>query len=81
MDMEKMAKKIMEGSSGDALKKLTESKDGARLAARFSGSAVEEAARRGDTAELTRLLGTILSTDEGRQFAEQVRKAMDGHGG
>jgi len=80
MDMEKMAEKIMAGSGGDALKKLTESKDGARLAARFSGAAVEEAARRGDTAELTRLLRTILSTEEGRQFAEQVRKAMDGHG-
>lgn len=80
MDMEKMAETIMAGSSGDALRKLTESKDGARLAARFSGAAVEEAAKHGDTAELTRLLGSILSTEEGRQFAEQVRKAMDGHG-
>ena len=70
----------MAGGSGDALQKLTESKDGVRLAERFNGTAVEEAARRGDTAELTRLLGTILATEEGRQFAEQVRKAMDGHG-
>lgn len=80
MDLDKMAEKIMSGSSGEALKKLTESKQGARLAERFSGAAVEDAARRGDAAELTRLLGTILSTEEGRQFAEQVRKAVDSHG-
>ena len=80
MDIGKMAEKIMSGDRGDTLKKLTASKEGTRLAARFDGDAVEKAARRGDSAELTRLLGTILSTEEGRQFAEQVRKAMDGHG-
>ena len=80
MDIEKIAGKIMAGDRGDTLKKLTESKEGASLAARFSGEAVEEAARRGDSAELTRLLGTILSTEEGRRFAEQVRKAMDSRG-
>ena len=80
MDIEKMAEKIMTGDRGDTLKKLTESTDGARLASRFRGDEVEAAARRGDTAELTRLLGTILSTEEGRKFADQVRKAMEGHG-
>lgn len=80
MDLAKMAEKLRTGDSGDALKKLTESEDGARLAARFPGAAVEDAAKRGDTAELTRLLGSILATEEGRQFAAQVKKAMDGHG-
>ena len=80
MDLAKMAEKLRTGDGGTALERLTESKEGARLAARFSGGAVEEAAKRGDTAELTRLLGTILATEEGRQFAAQVRKAMDGHG-
>ena len=80
MDFASMAEKLMEEAPHDTLKRLTQSDTGARLAARFDGAAVEAAAKRGDTAELTRLLGTILSTTEGRQFAEQVRRTMDGHG-
>ena len=80
MDFAEMAEKLMAEDRSDSMKRLTETEAGARLAARFSGAEVEAAAKRGDTAELTRLLGTILSTDEGRQFAEQVRKTMNGHG-
>jgi len=80
MDLANMAQKFKMGNGGDALQKLTESDAGARLAARFSGAAVEDAARRGDTAELSRLLGAILATEEGKQFAAQVRKAAEEHG-
>ena len=80
MDFAEMKERLMAEDRSDSLKQLTESEAGTRLAARFSGTEVEEAAKRGDTAELTRLLGAILSTAEGRQFAEQVRKTMDGHG-
>ncbi len=80
MDFAEMTERLMAENRSDSLKQLTESEAGARLAARFDGAAVEAAAKRGDTAELTRLLGTILSTAEGRQFAEQVRKTMDKHG-
>ena len=81
MDLAAMAEKLKADAQADALKRLTESDAGAGLSARFDGAAVEAAAKRGDTAELTRLLGTILSTAEGRRFAEQVRRTMDGHGG
>ena len=80
MDFAAMAEKLMADAPKDTMKRLAESDTGARLAARFDGAAVEAAAKRGDTAELTRLLGTILSTSEGRQFAEQVRRTLDGHG-
>ena len=80
MDFAAMAEKLMAEAQGDSLRRLTESETGTRLAARFDGASVEAAAKRGDTAELTRLLGSILSTAEGRQFAEQVRRTMGGHG-
>ena len=80
MDFAEMAERLMAGGQEDAVKRLAESETGARLAARFDGAAVEAAAKRGDSAELTRLLETILSTSEGRQFAEQVRQTMGGHG-
>ena len=77
MDLEECARQLMEGRQGDALKKLTESEAGAKLAARFDGAEVERAARAGDSASLSKLLGAVLSTPEGRAFAEQVRKAVD----
>lgn len=80
MDMEKMALRLMNGENGAALKALTESEAGARLAARFDGRSVEQALREGDDETLRGVLQSVLGTPEGRRFAEQVREAMDGHG-
>jgi len=80
MDMEQYARELMNGSSGRALKALTESGDGAALSKRFDGAAVENAAKSGDTAALAALLKGVLSTPEGARFAAQVKKAVDGGG-
>lgn len=80
MDLEKYAKKALEGKDTGALEALTRSEAGEKLLARFDGAAMEKAARSGDMNALSALLKTVLSTPEGREFAETVKKAAGGHG-
>lgn len=80
MDLEQEARKLQNGTGGDALKKLTQSGAGAALAAKFDGEAIERAARSGDSKALSQLLQSVLSTPEGAQFASEVQKAVSGGG-
>lgn len=76
MELEKYAKQWLQGENGDALKKLAESEAGAKLAARLDGGQIENAARTGDTKALADILKGVLSTPEGKSFAQQVQKAV-----
>lgn len=80
MDMERYAQELRQGKSGGALQKLTESEAGAALAAKIDGAAIERAAKTGDSAALSALLKSVLSTPEGARFAEQVKQAVNGGG-
>ncbi len=80
MDLERLERELARSGSADALDRLARSETGTRLAARFDGAAAEDAVRRGDTEALAAMMRSILSTPEGRQFAAQVQRAVDGHG-
>lgn len=80
MDMEKLAKKALAGKNTEALRALTDSEAGEKLASRIDGQTLEKAVREGDMETLSEALKTVLGTPEGRAFMEQVRKAADGHG-
>ena len=58
MDLEAMAKKLMDGSGGKALQKLADTKAGEELSARYGGAA-EEAVRTGDEAQMKAILSKI----------------------
>ncbi len=81
MDLEQAAQKLLAGKDTAALDKLAGSELAGRLASQVDGAAVEKAAREGNGAALAALLKTILATPEGRRFAGEVRKAVDGGGG
>jgi hypothetical protein len=80
MEWEEYAKRLRSGKSAKALEALTQSEAGAKLAAKFDGKAVEQAARSGDGETLSRLLQGILATPEGQDFARQVQKAVEKDG-
>ena len=61
----------------DALRALTASEDGVRLAAMLDGDRLEKAAKSGDAGALRALLGAVLQTEEGRRLAESVRGLME----
>lgn len=81
MDMDAYIRQLREGKNGEALQRLAESDVGAALTERFGGSELEAAIRRGDTQMMMDQLQSLLSTPEGRSFARQVKKAVDGRGG
>ncbi len=76
MDLEKYAREVKQSGSGPALDALARSPAGARLAAKLDGEKLEAAARSGDSKALSRLLGDILATPEGRDFARQVERTV-----
>lgn len=77
MDIEQLGRQLMNGKNAGELQRLASSEAGERLGAGLDGGAVERALRAGDTAALSDMLRGVLSTPEGRRFADQVRKAMD----
>lgn len=80
MDMEQYARELMQGKNAGALQRLTQSENGAKLAERFDGRKIEQAAKNGDMQALSQLLKNVLSTPEGRSFAAEVQKAVNGDG-
>lgn len=80
MDLDKYVRQVRQGKQGDVLQKLTESETGARLAAKVDGAKLEAAARNGDTKALSAMLQDILSTPEGKSFAQAVQRAVKNDG-
>lgn len=76
MDLEKYAREVKQSGSGAALDKLAQSPAGERLAAKLDGKKLEQAAKTGDMQALSRMLGDILATPEGRDFARQVERTV-----
>lgn len=76
MDLEKYARQVRSGGQGKALDDLARSEAGAKLAAKVDGEMLTKAAKAGDMDALGKMLRDILSTSEGKSFADQVRKAV-----
>lgn len=75
-NFEQLGKELERRGKTAALKRLAESDDGQRLAAALDTRAVEQAARSGDAAALSRLLRGVLSTPEGQRLAKNVEELM-----
>ncbi len=76
MDLEKYAREVKQSGSGPALDALAKSPAGERLAAKLDGAKLEQAAKAGDMKALSRMLGDILATPEGKDFARQVERTV-----
>lgn len=76
MDWEEKVRDLMKSGAGKDLQSLMNSEAGERLAKTMDGSSVERAAKNGNAQELAAILKNVLSTPEGKAFAEQVRKTV-----
>ena len=59
------------------LNALARSADGAKLSAMLDGEKLQKAAQTGDGEALRAMLGTVLSTEEGRRLAANIKKLME----
>lgn len=75
-NFENLGRELERRGKTDEIKRIAESEDGQRLGRMVNSAELERAARSGDSAALRELLQRVLSTDEGRRLAENVRKMM-----
>ena len=75
-NLEKLGQELQRRGKTEEIQRLAASADGQRLGKMLDAGAVERAAKSGDSAALEKLLSSVLSTDEGRRLAEQVRRML-----
>lgn len=75
-NIEELGRELERQGKGDKIRALAESSDGRRITEMLDADAVANAAKSGDGAALQKLLAQVLSTDEGKRLAENVKKMM-----
>lgn len=75
-NFEQLGRELDKRGKTDSIRRLAESPDGAKLAGMVDASAIEKAARSGDSEAIKAMLSKVLSTQEGKRLAENVRKMM-----
>lgn len=76
-NFEQLGRELERRGKTEQIKQLAESEDGVKLAKLIDANAVEQAAKSGDSEALRSLLGSLLSTQEGKRLAESVRRMME----
>ncbi len=72
-----LRKELERSGKGAELNALARSEDGAKLSAMLDGEKLQKAAQTGDGEALRAMLGTVLSTEEGRRLAANIKKLME----
>ena len=75
-NFEQLGRELERRGKTSQLRALAESEDGAKLATMVDGERLARAAKSGDGEALREMLGSLLSTDEGRRLAERIRKTI-----
>lgn len=74
---DELSRRLERQGKTEDIKNLAQSEESRRLAAMVDAGAIEAAAKRGDEAALRNILSGLLSTNEGRKLAENVKKLME----
>ena len=69
--------KLSKSGKDAELNALAQSADGTKLSAMLDGEKLQKAAQTGDGEALRAMLGTVLSTEEGRRLAANIKKLME----
>lgn len=78
MDLGQYSQSLLSSKNAGALKRLSESENGRRVAGLLDEGQLKRAVESGDGDALRSALDTILSTPEGRALAAEVKKVVDG---
>ena len=73
-NIEKFGSELLKSRKGDSIRALADSAEGKALSEKLDPAEVEKAARSGDAEAIKKLIGTVLSTPEGRALAEKLSK-------
>ena len=76
-NFEQIGRELERRGKTEQLKQLAESGDGQKLGRMIDADGLERAAKSGDSAAIREMLSRVLSTEEGKRLAENVRKMME----
>lgn len=76
-NFEQLGRELERRGKTDRIRELADSADGQRLSRMIDSTAIERAAKNGDSAALHGILSQVLSTEEGKRLADSVRKMME----
>lgn len=75
-DLENLGRRLEQSGKSDKLRQLAESADGKAVSRMVDAKKIGKAAKSGDMAALQDILRGVLSTEEGKRLAENLKKAM-----
>ncbi len=75
-NFENIGRELERRGKTEGIRKIAESADGQSLSRMIDASAVEQAAKSGDTEALKNMVSKVLSTDEGKRLAQSLRRLM-----
>lgn len=78
MELGKYSEQLLSSKNAGALKQLSESENGRRVAGMLDEDGLRRAVESGDGEMLQAALHKILATPEGRALAAEVKKVVDG---
>ncbi len=75
-DLENLGRRLEQSGRSDKLRQLADSSDGKAVSRMVDAEKIGRAAKSGDMAALRDILRGVLSTEEGKRLAENLKKAM-----
>lgn len=75
-DLENLGRRLEQSGKSDKLRQLADSADGEAVSRMVDAEKIGKAAKSGDMAALQDILRGVLSTEEGKRLAENLKKAM-----
>ena len=76
MNLEELGRRLQQSGKADKIKQIAQSETGEKLSSLVDAKAIEAAAKSGDDKALRDMLSNILSTEDGKKLAENIRKIM-----
>ncbi len=75
-DFEKMSKELMSGDKAGKLESFVKSSEGQRVGKMVDGKALKKAAMQGDKETLTRILGQVMATEDGKALVKKISESF-----
>lgn len=75
-NFENIGRELSRRGKTDDIKLMAQSADGQKIGQMVDAKALEQAAKSGDSAAMRSILSSILSTEEGKRLAENVKRLI-----
>lgn len=77
-NFDSLGKELMNGKNAEKIKELANSVEGQKIGGMIDTKAAERAIKSGDASAIQKILAQVLSTDEGKRFADEISRTIKG---